>query len=315
MTDLIYHYTSFEKLQCILKYSTLRFKESTQSNDILDTMGFVNILKSMPKFKAPVDATEFLNFLLGYYQRALYIPSSISLVACFSKTPDSRLLWDAYTMHRPGNQKCPHGDTKYCYDAATKYNGICIAFRQNQLQQLLQKAEGVFCDKTHIQAIDYGDQRIRILLNNWLKEAVAEMWELSKDPDQSQNIIPTIPVTSKTGLDLKKSLVIPMLNFMQKVEAYSPFYKHEFWHEEKEVRASLLITNGRLSNYKDISQYDDGSKYCDISITPDCIDHFILGPEFDDANLSEIKQHTEYKLNICDFELKRSLGTGVIRNN
>lgn len=305
MPDLIYHYTSFEKLQCILKYSTLRFKESTKSNDILDTMGFVNILQSMPKFNSPSVEGSFLNFLLGYYQSETYKSSSVSLVSCFSKIPDSRLLWDAYTMHRPGNQKCPYGDEKYCFESSTKYNGVCIAFRQDKLQQLLQKSEGVFCDKTHIQAIDYGDQRIRIWLNNWLKEAVSEMWALSKDPDQSQNIIPTIPVTSKTGLDLRKSLVIPMLHFMQKVEAYSPFYKHEFWNEEKEVRASLLITNGRLPNYKDISQCDDGSKYCDISITPDCIDHFILGPEFDDQNLSEIKQHTEYKLNICDFELKK----------
>lgn len=315
MPDLIYHYTGFEKLQCILEYSTLRFKESTKSNDILDTIGFVNILQSMPKFNSPSAEGAFLNFLLGYYQNETYKPSSVSLVSCFSKTPDSRLLWDAYTMHRPGNQKCPYGDEKYCFESSTKYNGVCIAFRQDKLQQLLKKTEGIFCDKTHIQAIDYGDQRIRILLNNWLKEAVSEMWELSKDPDQSQNIIPTIPVTSKIGLDLRKSLVIPMLHFMQKVEAYSPFYKHEFWNEEMEVRASLLITNGRLPNYKDISQYDDGSKYCDISITPDCIDHFILGPEFDDQNLSEIKQHTEYKLNICDFELKKSLGTGVIRNN
>lgn len=30
-SNLIYHYTSFEKLQCILKYGTLRFKESTIS--------------------------------------------------------------------------------------------------------------------------------------------------------------------------------------------------------------------------------------------------------------------------------------------
>lgn len=32
LTKLIYHYTSFEKLQCILRYGTLRFKESTSSN-------------------------------------------------------------------------------------------------------------------------------------------------------------------------------------------------------------------------------------------------------------------------------------------
>ena len=67
-TNLIYHYTSFEKLQCILKYGTLRFKESTSSNDILDTIGFVNILKSMPHFNAPGATSALLNFIINYYQ-------------------------------------------------------------------------------------------------------------------------------------------------------------------------------------------------------------------------------------------------------
>lgn len=46
-SNLIYHYTSFEKFQCILKYGTLRFKESSSSNDVLNTIGFENILKGI----------------------------------------------------------------------------------------------------------------------------------------------------------------------------------------------------------------------------------------------------------------------------
>lgn len=45
-SNLIYHYTSLEEFQCILKYGTLRFKESTSSNDVLGTIDFENILKS-----------------------------------------------------------------------------------------------------------------------------------------------------------------------------------------------------------------------------------------------------------------------------
>lgn len=122
-SNLIYHYTSFEKLQCILKYGTLRFKESTSSNDILDTIGFENILKSMPNFNAPGATAALLKFIINYYRWEGYHPSAKFLVACFSKIPDSRLLWDAYTMHRPGNQKCPHGEEKYCSEVAEKYNG------------------------------------------------------------------------------------------------------------------------------------------------------------------------------------------------
>lgn len=314
-SNLIYHYTSFEKLQCILQHSTLRFKESTTSNDSLDTIGFVTILKNMPQFKAPIDMTAFLNFILGYYQRDTYCASSISLVACFSQIPDSRLLWDAYTMHRPGNQRCTYGEEKYCYEVSPKYNGVCIAFRLDKLTELLATTEGAYCDKAYIQAIDYGDAKLKCLLNEWLKEAAFKSYELSKDPDQSQSIIPSLQITRTTAIDFKKSLVIPAMEFMRKVEAYSPFYKHEFWHEEMEVRASLLIANGHLARYKNILQLDDESKYCDIQITPDCIDHIILGPEFGDDSFREIKQHKNFQLDFSDFELKKSAGTGVIRNS
>ena len=312
-SNLIYHYTSFDKLQCILKYGTLRFKESTSSNDVLDTIGLENILKSMPNFNAPGATSELLNFILGYYQREAYQPSAKLLVACFSKIPDSRLLWDAYTMHRPGNQRCPHGEDKYCYEASAKYDGVCIAFRRDRLTEFLHSVEGANCDTTHIQSILYGDAKIKILLNEWLKEAARKSIELSKDDDQSQDIIPTMHVIGSITMDFKKSLVIPVLEFMKKVEAYSPFFKHQFWHEEAEVRAALLISNASLAKF-DISEYDDGTKYYDIEIPADCIDHIILGPEFDEQSFKEIDRHPEYKFRFRDYELRKSLGTGVIRN-
>lgn len=41
--------------------------------------------------------------------------SRVSLVACFTTKADSRILWDAYTMHRKDR-------------AAERYNGVCIEF-------------------------------------------------------------------------------------------------------------------------------------------------------------------------------------------
>lgn len=217
-------------------------------------------------------------------------------------------------MHRPGNVSCTYGEEKYCYEVPPKYDGVCIAFRQNKLAELLIATEGIFCDKSHIQSIDYGDAKLKSLLNEWLKEAAAKSYELSKDPDQSQSIIPPLQITRTTVMDFKKSLVVPTLEFMKRVEAYSPFYKHEFWHEENEVRASLLISKGSLKKYNNISQYADGSKYCDIQITPDCIDHIILGPEFTEDSLAKIELCDDYKLRFSNFRLIKSIGTGVIRN-
>lgn len=313
MNNLIYHYTSFEKLQNILKGGTLRFKESTKSNDVLDTSGIVNILKKMPHFEAKTSTSELLNFIIDYYQRDTYAPSAKFLVACFSKTPDSRLLWDAYTMHRPGNKKCPHGEEKYCYEVASKYDGVCIAFRQDKLVEFLHSVEKVNCDTTHVRSIAYGEEIIKALLNNWLKETTRQAIELGKDEDQSQNIIPPIHAIGDTYMFFKKSLVVPTLQFLQNVEAYSPFFKHKFWCEEAEVRASLMISNASLSKYN-LSEYADGTKYCDLEFPSDCIDHIILGPEFDSCSFAEIDHHPEYKFKLRDFDLRKSIGTGVIRN-
>lgn len=312
-TNIIYHYTSFEKLQCILKYGTLRFKESTSSNDAMDTLGFVNVLKEMPHFKSPTEMAELMNFIIGYYQRYSYRFSAISLVACFSMIPDSRLLWDAYTMHRPGNQKCSYGEEKYCYDSSAKYDGVCLAFRKDMLSKILSKEVGVSCDNSSLRPIEYGTAKSKSYINDWLKDAVSYSMQLSKDEDQSQNIIAPIAITRSKEISLKKSLVYPVIDFLKKVDAYSPFLKHEFWKEEAEVRALLQVNNGNLSKYN-ISEYDDGIRYYDMEITEDCIDHIILGPEFDSNSFEEIEQHTDYKFKFKDFKLKESLGKGIIRN-
>ena len=77
----------------------------------------------------------------------------------------------------------------------TKYDGVCIAFRQERLEEVLHGTEGIKCDKTNIMPILYGDAKIKSVLNEWMKEALHKSIELSKDPDQSQDIIPPIPIT------------------------------------------------------------------------------------------------------------------------
>lgn len=315
--NLIYHYTSFDKLKCILEYGTLRFKESTESNDMLDTKGIVNILQKMPLFKTPNnDMVSVLNFILGYYKSDVYRPRSTSMVACFSTIPDSRLLWDAYTMNRPSGVKCTYGDAdKFCNVSTSKYNGACIAFRKDVLYQTIRNNEGVNCDKVYMQPIRYGESSIRVTLNSLLKEAGFKAMQLNKDDDQKQDIIPPIHIplfTKEIVLDLKKSLVIPMQYFLSTVDAFSPFFKHEFWKEEKEIRASLYVNNANIPTYTNIKEFDS-AKYCDISITSDCIDHIILGPEFDDDSFKDISKIPNPKLSLPEIKTISSIGTGVIR--
>ena len=83
----------------------------------------------------------------------------------------------------------------------------------------------------------------------WFKEACEQVYELKRDPDQSQDIIPSIVVSRITirQFELKKCLVKPMSELIGKIDAFPPFFKHEFWKEE-EVRASLCFPKEAVSD-------------------------------------------------------------------
>ena len=97
--DLIYHYTSFDKLQSILKYSTLRFKESTQSNDILDTTRLINILQRLTYVSdnANTNIAKACDFLINYFKQPTYNNQHTSMVSCFQHF----LILDCFGMHIP----------------------------------------------------------------------------------------------------------------------------------------------------------------------------------------------------------------------
>lgn len=313
--EVVYHYTSYDKLQYILKNGTLRFKESTESNDMLDTVAMVEILRRLkfPEIEKHKEIQVARDFMLDYFRRDEYQRRHASLVSCFSVKGDSRLLWDAYTMNRPSNIPCEYGFTKYCYDSQLKYNGVCIAFITEKLKKTIQNLEGDICQRGYVLPILYGTTYIEGVINDWIGEACRMVMELSKDEDQSQNLIPEMRIPFlRSTMTLKKSIVYPMIEFIGKIEAFSPFFKHEFWHEEDEIRMSLCVD--KMKNNSQIQSLN-GAMYYDVPITSECIDHVILGPEFAEEEIQKIKDHTEYVLNFMDFKLIESQGTGVIRSN
>ena len=48
--------------------------------------------------------------------------------------------------------------------------------------------------------------------------------------------------------------------------------------------------------YTTLSEYD-GAKILDVPIDEECIDHIVLGPEFDDLSFNVINQISDCKLN------------------
>lgn len=67
---IIFHYTSLDKFKCILKYGTLRFKESTTSNDVMDTTLLFEVLKEYKGNKNSDESVEAARkFILDYYQK------------------------------------------------------------------------------------------------------------------------------------------------------------------------------------------------------------------------------------------------------
>lgn len=315
---IIFHYTSYEKFKCILQYGTLRFKESTTSNDVMDTTLLFEVLKDYKGNEYDEVFVEVARkFMLNYYQKFAAENQHISLVSCFAEEGDSRMLWDAYTMNRPSNIQCKYKENRFCYDSDKKYNGVCIGFNKRKLEEYIKTFENKVCERTYLNAIQYGIDTAKSQLNCWFSEACEQVERLGKDSDQSQEIIEPIVIPKIFSnepwmeIKLKKSLVLPTIELISKIDAFSPFFKHEFWSDEKEIRASLCF------HKKDVPEQVDKAldgMYFDMPISMDCIEYVILGPEFGTSELDEIVSHAEYRIDFNALDTRRSIGTGIIRS-
>ncbi len=260
--------------------------------------------------------SRFINFAIKYFQRKEYKSVYTSLVSCFSLKPDSRLLWDAYTIHRPSNIACKYGENRFCQPSNIKYNGACIAFNIEKLKVLIDCYKAKVCDKVFLLPINYGKGIINSKVNEYLKKAALDSFEMLKTPEGQESSLPPIYIqvgSERRMVTLKNAASTPMLKLIFTIDECSPFYKHEFWKEEQEVRAALLIHNQNINKYG-IPQDTYGSKYFDIPITEDCIHHIILGPEFGKKEKQELLQSNDFKIQFSKIKTKPSLGKGIIVN-
>lgn len=296
----LYYYTDFNTFKLILQNSTLRFKESTSSNDNYDTIQLYDNLFDMAIKK--LDTCELKDEQKFFFDMLKHIgakSSRISLVACFTSKADSRMLWDAYTMHRKDR-------------ASERYNGVCIELFENELLNTMKKSTPQF-DIKGCHEIVYGFDRINDVLDKYLDEYSTEVFEMSQEEDQTQNIVPPIPIPfTQKVMELKKCIVIPTLRLIDKIDTAAPFFKHLFWREECETRA-LLSTKKGGSFAQTLNRYSDGSAYFDLLITKNCISKVILGPEFSQDDIDSL-QALETKINFRELITTPSEGTGVITN-
>ena len=290
----LYHYTSLEKFKCMLQFGTLRFKLSTQSNDLLDTHFIINLIKQLQFFSDDTsdEKQQLLKILIGYFQRDEYISTRLSFVSCFTDIADSRLLWDAYTINRPPLEKCEIGKDKYCQNTLTSYNGVCVGFKRDSIRQLLSAADGS-CDfeSAYLMPIYYSEQEQLAALDYFANEAWEIFEKIKLEPDQSQSLIHHIvtgyqldygefkgPPHFKT-IALKKCFVQAVFSFIRNIEITAPIFKHSFWHEESEYRA-VLCRHKSMDNATAIVKGSESNLFVDLPINCDMIDNIILGPTF-----------------------------------
>lgn len=300
MNDRIYYYTDFNTFKIMLQNGTLRFKESTSSNDRLDTIQlYDNLLKMAQRKYEETGISPEQKFYFDMLRHNGSRSSRVSLVACFTSKADSRLLWDAYTMHRKDR-------------AAERYNGVCLEFNKNNLLRTMYEKAPTFdikrCDK-----IIYGFDTIDRYLEEFLCVFSKEVEEMSKDKDQSQNIIPPIKIPfTRKEIVLKKNIVLPMLNLVDAFDTMAPFFKHSFWREENETRALLSAKVGSKVAKK-LASYGDGSRYFDLPISLDCISRVILGPEFSESDAEELVS-VSGRISFEALHKEHSEGTNIITN-
>ena len=217
-------------------------------------------------------------------------------MACFTEKADSRLLWDAYTMHRKDRE-------------SKRYNGVCIQINIDNLANAMQKE----CDENDlfiIKSIFYDKNSRKEFIDEKLEEFDKSVEELAKDPNQDQDIIPKqrfIYPSGKRGIEitLRKCIVVPMLKFLNDLQIMSPLFKHEFWNEEMETRALFCKQENGLE------KLSDGAHFYDVHIPDDVLDKVILGPEFSDDDM-RILQLQDNVIDISKIQFEHSKGTGVI---
>ena len=303
-----YHYTDFEKFKCILANGTLRFKCSTQSNDILDTRYFVDLLNESnlsDLCETPEEMAALNDFCASYFKSESYQPKIAAYVACFTKIKDSRLLWDAYTMNRP---KLENAETKH----APKYNGVIIGFNAEKIRNFVQQFNGkAGFARVYVQPIIYEKVQHLKLLGNCFSEFGLIYEVIKNDPNQAQNLILPIQTGSKV-INPKKCFVEAMIYLIYKIETLAPTMKHEFWQEEKEVRA-VLCRYSFWGNKDKIEKGEGNNRYIDLPITEDLIETIVLGPEFGEAEEKELNAMTNAKIQFANLNHEKSKGTGIIR--
>lgn len=297
--EKLYYYTDYNTFKLILKNGTLRFKESTGSNDKLDSIQLFNELSIMIDEKLDDSRLKAeQKFYFDMMKNNKIKSTRISLVACFTSKKDSRLLWDAYTMHRMGRE-------------SNRYNGVCIEFDKENLLKAMKNANGIF-DIMECRKITYGFDKIKSILENVISDYSKEVEKLSKDKNQDQDIIPAIEI-SNVYLKLKKCIVYPILKLIDKFDLEAPFIKHEFWREESEVRALLSMKDNEKNIKKIQRNIEENYYYFDISINSNSIRNVILGPEFSNDEEKELNS-IKGVIPFARLNKEKSIGTGVIVN-
>lgn len=264
--------------------STLRFKLSTKSNDMQDTILMLNQLKNKQTDKNKI---KIIDFAIGYFKQQNADVLYNSYVSCFTTKSDSRLLWDSYTMNSTGiNNK-----------NKKRYNGVCIAINSLKLNEYMRKTNKFnFLCKVFYLNKEY-DYVIDFLLKNLVYD-----YNTNKN-GEGLNF-------KSCGFDIKLEPQVynAMKKFIDGVSKIAPYIKHNFWNEEDEIRATLYT---QKNNNNNISETEN--EYIDIDINESIIEYIIKGPEFTQVDMNGLNE-LNCKLNLDKIKFENSNGTGVIRS-
>lgn len=290
------HYTTLEKFKLILEFGTLRFSESTGSNDFYDTKLIYDLIKGFKYiFPSDVDEVKFKDYLLSFYNYIQHKNVFNFYVCCFTDKEDSRMFWDTYAREI----RVQENEDRSKYKVDIKTNGICICFKKNKILEMIKTIEQN--ESNFFKDVIYSRTQISLIIDDLLKDAYNKYSKLSSSEDQSQDYVKH---TKTHGLELiyKKCFTEAALEFYRTIDYLAPLYKHEFWEEENEYRAVLVQDNKEKENH------------IDIPITEDQIDHIVLGPDFSKNDEKILKSIEKYKLDYNKLEIKHSKGTDVIRS-
>lgn len=318
----LYHYTSQKGFEGIVLNQLLRLTQSTQSNDITDTIHIHNLINENKEYfyiNQDIKENKVIEMILDIFNKfeeERFVEgekekSEKAFVISFTTKADNRLLWTSYSNDE----------------------GYCIGINFEKFEKFITNVntqKKIFKDanKFFMTGIIYSSDNQKSLIKDIIQSEYNKFIKLP-DEELSENI-PTIVLpyqfvfTDEENniiyegkkrvfeIRIKKKFEYMTKSIIDQLLFISPILKNDYWEDEGETRLIFYrpVVSKELSEVK---LDEKGRNFINFTIDREIIEEIIIGP-MNPKTIDEVKEDMKKAGYDTDkVRIRYSKGKGVLR--